>query len=206
MVLPQKDLPDQIQRTSWRRNVNTTSAPTSKCSSLWFIKSPASDAVCFQIQLRRERKENETGSPRVRTKLCVHVSPCRQSLFIRQVGIGLWGGIVLTPSPQRSKQHLDFSMHNQRLGSQHLWRGCMQSGAPTDELSGGSSLDSEGLGEKSHGPVSVTCRRCGFDWGKPARYRQRAALLPVFQQERERRKTTEYMHFFPRCLKFPLAL
>lgn len=93
MVLPQKDLPDQIECTSWRRNVNATSAPTSKCSRLWFIKSPASDAVCFQIRLRRGLKENQTGSPRVRlpTKVRVHVSPCRRPLF----------SIVQTASPQR---------------------------------------------------------------------------------------------------------
>lgn len=92
-MLPQKDLPDQIERTSWRRNVNTTSAPTSKCSRLWFIKSPASDAVCFQIRLRRGLKENQTGSPRVRlpTEVRVHVSPCRRPLF----------SIVQTASPQR---------------------------------------------------------------------------------------------------------
>lgn len=57
---------------------------------------------------------------------------------------------------------------------------------PAEELSGGSSGGSEGLGEKSHGPVSVTRRRCRVDWGKPARCRQRAALLSVFQQEREK--------------------
>lgn len=59
---------------------------------------------------------------------------------------------------------------------------------PAEELSGGSSGDSEGLGEKSHGPVSVTRRRCRVDWGKPARYRQLAALLSVVQQEKKRER------------------
>lgn len=118
MVLPQKDLPDQIERTSLRRNVNTTSAPTSKCSRLWFIKSPASDAVCFQIRLRRGRKGNQKGSPRVRlpTKVCVHVSPCRRLLF----------SIVQTASPQRPRlspvQSVSFLQESDALkaGSQHL--------------------------------------------------------------------------------------
>lgn len=67
--------------------------------------------------------------------------------------------------------------------------GCSRGGegvGPAEELSGGSSGDLEGLGEKSHGPVSVTRRRCRVDWGKPARYHQLAALLSVFQQERGR--------------------
>lgn len=190
MVLPQKDPPDQIERTSWRRNVNTTSTPTSKCSSLWFIKSPASGAVCFQIRLRRERKENETGSPqvRLRTKLC----PCTalSPAVLYPVGGGHRPNTKSLTACKSVQSVQFFQWVRVRaltgLAASVAEAGCSR-GASTEELSGGSSRDSEGLGEKSNGPLNVTCRRRRVDWGKPAHHRQRAALLSVFRQERERR-------------------